>query len=169
MGLKMTEKQKNALGKLLAAIPEECRNAYREVAEYTITLGYIPTIKGAHDSYADFSKSKVKKTLLKIDTDPHFPPRLAMKFFATHSYSALFQQAVEARLAQFTKFGYGTGCGSCGKCDGTHGYTYTYPDGKQVFLCGRELLDLPSFSADNVSEVKEALRRQDELFVKCIS
>lgn len=168
----ITEKQKYAINKIISNMPDDLREIYREIAEYAISLGYMPTIKGVNETYADFSKSKVKRTILKIDTDPNFPPRLAMKFFAIPVYSAIFQEALRERINVLERLKcapVSLSCGGCGKCDGTHGYYYTYPDGRKVFLCGMEVITVPSFCADNISEVKEALKTQDEFFMEHIS
>ncbi len=164
----MTEKQKYALDKVIAALPENLQGMYREIAEYAIVLGYMPTIKGPRESYADFVKNKVRKTILKIDTDPKFPPRLAVRFFALPTYSAFFQAAIEERVLPLLSGGYEARCYGCGKCDGTHGYTFTLPDGKKAFWCGRDVVPLPPFSAENVPEIKAALQVQDEFFMKRI-
>jgi hypothetical protein len=51
-------------------------------------------------------------------------------------------------------------CFGCGQCDGTHGYTIIFPDGKQGFMYGRRGFDLPSFRAENILDVKKALQRR---------
>ena len=161
----MTEKQKYALNKVITALPNSYRESYLEIAEYTISLGYKPVIKGRREDYADFINSKLKRTILKINTNPKFiwP---AMKFYALPTYSGIFLEAINERLAYWDKLGYEAHCFGCGKCDGTHGYKCTLPDGKQGFLCGFTVLPLPSFSAENIPEVKKALRLQHEFYSK---
>ncbi len=53
----MTEKQINALNTILSALPEECQGSCREVAEYAISLGYMPVLKGTRKDYVDFTKN----------------------------------------------------------------------------------------------------------------
>ena len=38
----MTEKQQNALNTILLALPEDYRESYQEIANYAISLGYMP-------------------------------------------------------------------------------------------------------------------------------
>lgn len=161
----MTEKQQNALNVTLSALPDDCRKSYQEIAEYAISLGYIPVLKGSRKDYADFVNSKLKRTILKINTNPN-SRWLAVKFYAIPTYSGVFKDAIDERLAYWSKLGYKAKCFGCGKCDGTHGYKITLPDGKQGFLCGFGVIPLLTFSAENMSEVKEALKIQDEFFIK---
>jgi hypothetical protein len=159
----MTEKQKHALDKIIDALPGDCRESFREIAEYAISLGYMPILKGAKKDYVDFSKSKVKRTILKIDAAPT-PPRLAIKFFAAPAYSAMFRGGIE-KIADIVKqMGY-EGCYGCGSCDGTQGYKYVLSDGCEKFLCGKGLIDLPLFNAESIPEVKAALKAQDDFFM----
>lgn len=161
----MREKQKQALKKIMAALPDDCRASYLEIAEYAISLGYMPTIKGIREDYADFTKRRINRTILKINTNPDFM-WLAIKFYALPAYSGIFQEAIDERFAYWSKLGYEAHCFGCGKCDGTHGYTFTLPDGKQGFLCGFGVVPLPTFRRENILEVKEALKAQDEFFLQ---
>ena len=161
----VTEKRQYALETVLAALPEDCRERYREVAEYAISLGYMPALKGARKDYADFTKSKTRRTILKINADPRFR-LISIKFFALPSYSGVFEEALAARLAYWEQLGYEAHCFGCGKCDGTQGYPIPLPGGGEGFLCGFGLIPLPTFRAGHVPEVKEALRIQDEFFGK---
>ena len=92
-----------------------------------------------------------------------------MKFYAIPIYSGIFQKAIAERILTWNRFGYEMRCFGCGKCDGTQGYTFDFPDGKQGFLCGFGVLPLPEFCAENLQEVKEALKVQDEFFMERIS
>ena len=147
----MTEKQKSALEKIIMALPHDCRDSYREIAEYAVSLGYMPTLKGVRKDYADFTKAKIKKTILKISANPDYMWP-AMKFYAQSAYTGIFQESIDERLAYWNKLGYEARCFGCGSCDGTQGYACTLPDGKQGFLCGYGLVPLPTFSCENVSE-----------------
>ena len=162
----MTTKQTDAFNKIISMLPDNCRNRFREIAEYAISLGYMPAIKGTRKDYADFSNSKLKRTILKIKADPKFPPYLEIKFYALPEYSAYFLKAIEDRIATWNRLKYDFRCFGCGKCNGTEGYTFTLPEGRTGFLCGFGLLPLPPLSEENISEVKEALKIQNEFFVK---
>ena len=161
----MTQKQAEALDKIIAKLLREHQESFREVAEYVISLGYMPTLKGRKKSYVDFSKSKINRTILKIDAGLN-APKLAVKFFAIPVYSGVFEDTIKERLAYWNKLGYEVHCFACGKCNGTQGYAVGLPDGKQGFLCGFGVVPLPSFCDENIKEVKEALKIQDEFFVK---
>jgi hypothetical protein len=160
----MTAKQQQALETILAALPEDMWESGREVAEYAVSLGYMPAIKGVRKDYADFTKSKVKRTILKINTDPNFCG-LGMKFYAIPAYTGIFADAIAMRLRYWDKLGYEARCFGCGHCDGTHGYKCTLPDGRAGFLCGWGVLPLPAFRAEHIPAIKEALRVQDAFFV----
>jgi len=162
----MTSKQTDAFEKILSALPDDCQKNFHEVAEYAVSLGYMPTIKGVRKDYADFSNSKLKRTILKVMTDPKFLPCLEIKFYAIPAYSPYFQKAIGDRLSTWNRLNYEPRCFGCGKCDGTEGYEVVLPDGKKGFLCGFGLLPLPPLTAEHVSEVKEALRLQDDFFRK---
>ncbi|MCL1827541.1 MAG: hypothetical protein FWG20_05800 [Candidatus Cloacimonetes bacterium] len=162
----MNEKQTYALNKIISDLPDDYKEAFREVAEYAISLGYKPVLKGSRNTYVDFIKSKVKKMIMKIDTDPKFPPRLAIKFFALNKYTGIFNDAIIFRIATWDRLGYKTKCGGCGHCDGTIGYKFSLHSGRNGFLCGNSVLDLPGFCADHIVAVKEALQVQDEFFMK---
>ena len=160
----MTEKQKIALNKVITDLPDECRESYLEIAECAVSLGYMPVIKGVREDYADFTKSKLKRTILKINTNPDYRG-IAIKFYALSSCGGVFREAIAERLAYWNRLGYEARCFGCGKCDGTHGYACALPDGRQGFLCGFGVIPLPTFRSENVSEVKEALKLQDEFFM----
>jgi hypothetical protein len=53
-----------------------------------------------------------------------------------------------------------------GRCSEPQGYVFTLPDGKQGFICGFGILTLPSFTAENVPKIKEALKIQDRFFME---
>ena len=163
----MTEKQKTSLETIIAALPDYSQQAFREIAEYVISLGYTPTLN-KKKTYVDFVKSKHKKTIMKIDTTYH-APRLAIRFNALPVCTDIFQKAVEGRLKI---------CGSydsCKKCDRTFGDIYVLPGGKKVRICNAVIdiysavADIPFLSAENITEIKEALKMQDEWLISQIA
>ena len=161
----MTSKQADAFDKVFSILPEDCQESFREVAEYAISLGYMPAIKGVRKDYLDFTNSKLKRTVLKVQAaTPKFPPYISIKFYAIPTYSSYFQKAVDDRLSTWSRLKYEARCFGCGKCDGTEGYSVILPNGKQGFLCGFGILPLPPLFAYNIEEVKEALRLQDDFF-----
>jgi len=140
----MTEKQRYAIDTIFSKIPDEYQRIFREIAEYTISLGYIPSIKGASEQYVIFSKSfskpKINRIILKIATDPKQknPPSIEMRYFANKfPYSPLFTRAIEDRVyvngwgdpgQKIT----GTGNWLCGNCNSTHVYYTINPNGEKI-------------------------------------
>jgi hypothetical protein len=57
-----------------------------------------------------------------------------------------------------------TGCYGCGRCDGTEGYTFVYPDGRQVFRCGSELISVFDFGEKDIPEIKNLMKVQDDFY-----
>jgi hypothetical protein len=165
----MTEKQKNALNKIITALPDNCRKSYLEIAEYAISLGYMPVLTGKHDDKLDFRKSKTKRTILSIRTKNN-SRQIAMKFYALSDFVGVFKEALDARFDIENMRGFETRCFECGLkcglCDATHGYSITLPDGKYGFGCGHDVVSLPTFCTENIQEVKEALKIQDEFYLK---
>lgn len=165
----MTEKQNEALQKIITAIPVEYQDIYREIAEYAVSLGYMPLLKGAHGQYAVFSKPKINRTILKIVTsDPKAPdPFIEMRFFANiPPYSPFFQKAIDDRIYVWN-FDCDHPCNNCGSCDGTQIYYSVYSDGTVRTLCGfTSLIYMPPVHAENVPEIKDALKKQDDYYRK---
>ena len=155
----MTEKQTYAFNKIINSLPNNHKEAFREVAEYAIFLGYNPKLN-AKETYADFINSKTKRPILKIDTDVNCSPRIAIQFRPMPAYSGIFYKAIEERVNLLEQMGHNPRCWGCGKCDGTEGHKYALSDGRKGFLCGRGVLTLPSFCAENVSATKIALKDQ---------
>lgn len=82
-----------------------------------------------------------------------------MRFFASEEYSEIFRRAVQRAIENFG--GKYTGCYGCGRCQGDpQGYRYTYPDGRQVFRCGGELLSVFDFSDTDLPEMLRLLDAQ---------
>jgi hypothetical protein len=155
----MTEKQKVSFEKIIGAIPVNSREAYREVAEYIMSLGYNPRLNGG-ETYADFIKSKHRKTIMKIETGK--TPRLAIRFDALPVCSGIFKEAVEKRKMSY--------CPKCKyKCNGNNGISkkYVLPDGRECYICN-VVIDIPAFNAENVSKIKEVLKIQDEHLMSLI-
>ncbi|MDR0324689.1 MAG: hypothetical protein LBI19_01165 [Oscillospiraceae bacterium] len=162
----MTEKQKINLQKILFALPDDYREAYREVAEYAMSLGYNPKLNPG-ETYADFVKSKNRRTVMKIDTNGQ--PRLAVRFDALPVCTGIFEEAVEHRRKPCITREYN----HCARCEGTWGSKYTLPDGKEYVICST-VIDIPAFSvsnisADSISAVKEALKVQDDYLMSLIT
>ena len=163
----MTEKQKNALNKIISALPDDCRESYLEIAEYAISLGYMPVLTGKNKDTVNFRKSKIKKTILRIKK----PQQIAMSFYALREYTGVFKEAIDRRFDiknmyrhETRRFECESKCGQCG--DGAYGYSIILPDGKYGFGCGHCVVVLPTFRPENIQEVKNALKIQNEFYLK---
>jgi hypothetical protein len=53
-----------------------------------------------------------------------------------------------------------TGCYGCGKCDGTRGYHYRYPDGREFYRCGSELIEIDDIRGVPVGELLALFKAQ---------
>jgi hypothetical protein len=167
----MTEKQQYAYDKILSNLPDDCREYYCDIADYAISLGYMPVLNKG-ETYTDFLKNKINRYILKITANPKAKKDshwIALQFYALHEYTGIFKTALDKRISILKSMGHEPGCWGCGKCDGTWGYQFIRSDGKQGFLCGAGVLQFPWFSAENVSEVKEALKIQDDYLMKHFS
>jgi len=162
----------------ISKFPDESKSVFTEIAEYAVFLGYTPKWvkvrangKAVNGDSLTFSKAKVKRTLLKIRKGNRFNrdmPCLVLTFFASSDYSDIFKQGIKQVIEGFD--GKYTGCYGCGKCENgkLQGYVYIYPDGKKVFRCGGDLIELPPISAGNVPEIRQLMKKQDEYFLKLV-
>lgn len=163
----INEKNAQILKNFILELPENYRDMFRDIAEYSISLGYTPKRTKSKDFALDFSKNKVKRTIMKMEIHDNAirmnNPGLRLKFYANKEYSNIFKQGIQRVVEEFD--GKYTGCYGCGKCKGElEGYTYTYDDGKEIFRCGGELISIHNFSAENIPEIKTLMRAQDEFF-----
>lgn len=167
--IRMNEKSKQLLQNFIAELPLDYQAMFQELAEYAISLGYTPKKTKSKDFVLDFSKSKVKRTIMKLEVHDNAiksnAPGLRLKFFANQEYSDIFQRGIQKVIEEFN--GRYTGCYGCGKCKGKlEGYTYIYPDGKKVFRCGGELIAIHNFGTQDVTEIKSLIKLQDEFFME---
>jgi hypothetical protein len=169
----MNENQAGMINGLLERIPAEYRPLFNELAEFVISLGYLPKRSPTKDFAVDFSNRKAKRTILKLEEKEQKHgdykygergvPGIRMKFFASQQYSEIFRTGVKNVIEEFG--GKYTGCYGCEKCGPTlQGYSYQYPDGRQVFRCGLELISIFGFSAASLDEMKALLKQQAEYF-----
>ena len=168
----INEKCSQLLQGFISELPECYQEIFKDIAEYSISLGYTPKKTKSKDFALDFSKSKVKRTIMKMEIHSNAikknGPGLRLKFYANEGYSEIFNMGIKKVIEEFD--GKYTGCYGCGKCRGElEGYTYSYADGRRVFRCGNELISIPNFSHENISEIKELIKGQDEFFMKNIN
>jgi hypothetical protein len=169
----MNDKHKKIINELLVRIPPEYHPLFIDLAEFAISLGYLPKRNKTKDITIDFSNYKTKKAILKLEEKEQKHdgfrygergvPGVRMKFFATDKYSELFSNGIKNVIEEYG--GKYTGCYGCGECGTDYqGYYYHYPDGRTIFRCGRELISIFDFSTENLDEMKKLLAKQAEYF-----
>jgi len=174
-----TEKNQAFIDECIAKMSDEDQETYRPIAEYALELGFTPKpvkTAGGLSGELTFTKSKINRTLMRLRPSFSKPPvnnqihqagkaQMRLVFFTTPVYSEPFQFGIKHVIEAFG--GKYTGCYGCGRCKGDlQGYTYVYPDGKKVFRCGGELIELPPISAAYVDEVKAMMRVQNDFWMK---
>ena len=115
----MTENQKQKIDNLINALPMYDRELFREIAEYAIELGYLPSKPKSSSEPVDFSKNvnNCVRKLCKIS-----PPNsakqqdntgFALSFYTVTDYSDIFHESVK-KACESRKSRVGiNGCGSC--------------------------------------------------------
>ena len=107
----MTEKTRHKLDNVISKFPDEYQPIYREIVDYTVSLGYTAKVN-AKETYADFIKSKHGKIRVKIECGYEKPPaskipRLNIRFDVLPRLFGMFEDA----SLQFKK----SHCHKCGK------------------------------------------------------
>lgn len=170
----MNNKQSIVLEELLTTMDENYKSLFLELAEYAISLGYNPVRNKTQDVTIDFRNNKTKSTIMKVEVKEQKHdgyqygerkiPGLRLRFFASNEYSDIFKFGIKRVIENFD--GKYTGCYGCGRCDGTQGYTYVYPDNRTVFRCGSELISIFDFSHNNVPEIKQLMKTQADYYLR---
>lgn len=164
------EKAMKMINECIAQFPNESQSIYKEIAEYTLSLGYKPAWikvrqkgKSVNSASLSFSKHASGKSMTILKINPK--PSLSLKFYASKVYSEIFKLGIQRVIEEFN--GRYTGCYGCGKCTGElEGYTYVYSDGRKIFRCGGELIRLTKpILPEHINEMKVLLKTQDEYFV----
>lgn len=158
----------NILNEFLAQLPKTEYKLYIELAEYALSLGYVPKKTKTRLFALDFTKNKVKKTIMKLELHQYSKdtngPGFRLKFYASQEYSDIFKEGIRKVIEEFG--GRYTGCYGCGRCKGElEGYTYVYDDGKKVFRCGGELIPIQGLGMEHLPEIKALLKKQDDFFM----
>lgn len=170
----MNENQKNLLYSFLDSINKDYYDMFLELAQYAVSLGYTPRRNKTQDFSIDFRKNRFKTSIMKMEVKEQKSgsyeyrqqniPGLRLKYYASTDYSQIFRNGIKNIIEEFD--GKYTGCYGCERCkNALEGYIYVYPDGKKVFRCGRELISIFDFSMDDLKEIKELIKRQDEFFL----
>jgi hypothetical protein len=144
-----------------ATLTEAEQAVFSAIAQYAFRLGYKAKKDKAKSLGYTFTHSKVKKLILRFSSS-RGKPIIKLKFFASRHYSEFFQEALRATIEEYD-YKY-TGCYGCGNCNGTEGYRYMYPDGREYYRCGTELIELTEISSVPVPELLELLREQHDYY-----
>lgn len=131
------------------------------VADYAFHLGYKAKRDKVKSPSYTFTHRKVKKHILRFSTDKG-RPIIKIKFFAAQTHSGFFREAIRDVIEEYD-YKY-TGCYGCGDCDGTQGYTYRYPDGRQYYRCGKELIDIVDIKRVPLPELLALFKTQHDFF-----
>jgi hypothetical protein len=146
----------------LDLLSDDERTILSAISAYAFRLGYkVKKDKTSALSYT-FAHSKVKKPILRF-TSHRGKPILRLKFFASTSYSGFFHEAIQHTIEEYN-FRY-TGCYGCGRCDGTRGYAYRYPDGREYYRCGSELIEIEDIRKIPLDEMLELFKTQHEYYL----
>ena len=142
----------------LASIPDPDHIIFSAVAKFAASLGYKPKKDKSKTLSYTFVHGQQKKTILRFSSN-RGRPVIKVRYSASPEYSAFFHEAVRTVIEEYD-YRY-TGCYTrCDKCDGTQGYTYRYPDGRQYFRCGLELIDLEDIRSIPLPELFRLLESQ---------
>lgn len=167
----MKEKCRLLIDDFLAVIPAEYREMVNDLAEFADRLGYTPRRNKVSLFSIDFYKSKIKRTIMKLEEcNPKIPsgiPQLRLKFYANANYSDTFKAGIKSVIESFD--GKYTGCYGCGRCkDKPEGYVYLYPDGRKIFRCGGELIPIPNWYEGHIKEIKQLMKTQNDFWLSKI-
>jgi hypothetical protein len=168
----MKDKYTAILNDLLLSMNDKYKSMFLELAEYATNLGYNPVRNKTQDVTIDFRKNKIKKTIMKMEVHEQKHngykygernvPGLRLRFFASKEYSDIFKNGIKHVIEEYD--GKYTGCYGCGRCDRTEGYIYIYPDGRQVYRCGSELISIFDFTEQDIPEIKKLMKSQSDFY-----
>ncbi|RPI88462.1 MAG: hypothetical protein EHM41_01195 [Chloroflexi bacterium] len=134
---------------------------FTTIASYAFTLDYKAKRDKSKTLSYTFTHSNVKRLILRFSSSKG-KPIIKLKFFASPYYSSFFQEAIRAVIEEYD-YKY-TGCYGCGKCNSTEGYRYKYPDGREYYRCGTELIELTDISNLPVPELLDLLKKQHDYY-----
>lgn len=168
----MTAKQTELIDSFLKGIPVEIKTMFLQLIEYAVELGYTPKRTKTSLFGLDFRSAKLGQTIMKLEQgkpDKNAPekigePTLRLRFFAASKYSEVFENSIKKVIETFN-YKY-TGCYGCGRCDGNDGYQISYPDGRNYFRCGSELIGIDGYTISHLEEIKQLLKTQNEYYKK---
>lgn len=156
----LTDKQKQLVNHFYELLNETKEKLiFYEIINLLLELGYTPIKCKTKDFCLDFYNSKYKQKIAKLRKN-----EIKLKFYACEEYSVKFSKTIKNVIEEFN--GKYTGCYGCGKCKGSlRGYTYIYPDGRNVFRCGSELIAIPDITEEDLDEIKQLINVQHKFFI----
>ena len=144
-------------------LADDEKRIFSALADFAFGLGYKAKKDKTSALGYSFTHSKVKKGILRF-TSSRGKPILRIKFFAAQEYSDFFHEAIRATIEEYD-YKY-TGCYGCANdCGGTDGYKYRYPDGREYYRCGSELIEIRDIKDLPLEETLDLLRRQHDHFL----
>ena len=145
----------------LATVTTDERPIFSAIAKYAFSLGYKVKKDKTNALGYTFIHSKIKKPILRF-TSNKGKAILRLKFFASPTYSHFFHEAIRVTIEEYA-YKY-TGCYRCGNCDGTQGYRYRYPDGREHYRCGAELIEIGDVKKVPLAELLDLFKTQHEYY-----
>ena len=145
-----------------ATLTDDEKAIFSAIAQYAFSLGYKAKKDKAKSLGYTFTHSRVKKLILRFSSS-RGRPIIKFKFFACQEYPVFFREALRATIEEYD-YKY-TGCYGCGNCNGTEGYRYKYPDGREYYRCGTELIELTGIGNLPVPELLVLLREQHDYYL----
>ena len=152
----------NQMDDYFATLVDDEKRIFSAIARYAFSLGYRARRDKTKTLGYSFTHSKAKKQILRFSSS-RGKPMLKMKFFASPNYSKFFHEAIRTVIEEYD-YKY-TGCYGCGNCDGTQGYHYQYPDGREYYRCGTELIEITDIQNIPLAEILELFKRQHDFYV----
>jgi hypothetical protein len=152
----------NQMEDYFATLADDERTIFSAIARYAFSLGYKARRDKTRTPGYSFTHNKVKKQILRFSSS-RGKPVLKLKFFASPRYSKFFQEAIRRVIEEYD-YKY-TGCYGCGNCDGTQGYRYQYPDGREYYRCGTELIEITDIQNIPLAEMLELFKKQHDFYV----
>lgn len=152
----------NQMDDYFATMADHEKTVFSAIARYAFTLGYKAHRDKSKSFGYTFTHSKVKRHTLRFASN-RGKPIIKIKFFASPDYSNFFQEAIRLTIEEYD-YKY-TGCYGCGNCQGTEGYRYKYPDGREYYRCGTELIEITDIKNVPVPELLDLLQKQHDYYI----
>lgn len=152
----------NQMDDYFATMTDAEKTVFLAIARPAFTLGYKAQRDKSKSIGYTFTHSKVKKRILRFSSN-RGKPIIRIKFFASPNYSNFFQEAIRMTIEEYD-YKY-TGCYGCGNCQGTEGYKYKYPDGREYYRCGTELIEITDIKNVPLPELLDLLKKQHAFYI----